>query len=273
EALIDAAVRGCQQAGLTIESVGAGREVLPAAICPAGTEPSVIATPRGPELLEVSNGLAWRSRRADDSEQPTNWHATLAGLDGRAAEFAMAFAATVGRPRLSLLSPAACARRAGEFHARARRLFAVAAALWLLAAGIADLRLRFAISGARAELEQLAPVLDSIETVERDLLTVSSGLNRIEAGRQNRSRHLELLARLTTTLGDSVSLASLRVDSDRALHLAGLAPVADAVVATLERMPGVRRARLEAPVSRQRINAPGGRELDRFAIAVEWRVP
>ena len=264
EPLVRAVLEGCAGAGLRVEAIGPAAEVLPCAVVgPADT----LAFPNGTatEVLEVGREGTWRSRRTAGADAPAPaWVAPLAALGEEAKAFAAAYGAAKRAPRLLLVPPEARAARGRAARRRLWSVTAAAAGLWLAAGAIGAARVVASARASGRELVRLGPAVDSALAVRRDLRAASAMLDLVAQAERGRSRHLALLAQLAQALGDSVFIVALRLAPDGTLRLAGYAPVAARVLADLERVPALRDAKFEGPVTRE---APPGRgELDRFAI-------
>lgn len=270
EPLVQAVVRGCDEAGLRLEALGPATEVLPAAVRqpPMGAE-LAIPNRRTCERIAIARCGVWRSRLlANDSAQVPEWVPPLAATGERAPILAAAYAAAVGRPCLDLLPAETKAARVR--HARRRLIQATFAGvvLWATAAALHQLRLELLARSTERELTVLQPAVDSAVALRRDLAAARAALGTIRAAERQRSQALMLLADLTNRLGDGVFLAAFQLSGDSALRLVGYAPQAARVLAQLERAAWVRDARFEAPVIRERA---GAEELDRFSLVVQVR--
>jgi hypothetical protein len=271
EPLVVAVLAGCAQAGLALEALGPAADVLPWATSrPVAS--LVFANGGTCEVLDVGLGGTWQSRLIrgmGNGESPT-LAAPLAAFGDEAHHFAAAYAAAIVAPRLLLLP--AEARAAEERRGRRRmiRLFAIGAALWVVAAGLHIGRLAWTRETATRSLGAAAPAVDSALAVRRDLDLARATLATIARADEERSRHLALLSAITQALGDSTYLAAFQVMPDGVVRVAGYAPVAARVVAQLERLDQLRDVRLEGPVTREQ--GAGRREQDRFAIVARLEV-
>ena len=274
EALSRGIVAGCEQAGIRLASLGPAAEILPrAGMDSRDCHTLPMPTASGAEYLDLWAGDTIRSRRRAEAPPEPAWVPPLAALGPDAWRFAGAFAATRGPGHLQLLPADWHRRRAARAGRRLWFLAAAAALAWALAGGTIMARASLAERAAAAESARLRGAVEGARSVRRDLGDTRAALNAVRRARANRSRLMALLAALTGALGDSASLASLHLGRDSTLHLGGFAPSADAVIAALERVPGLAAARFEAPNARQSVAVPGARprELDRFAIAVRLR--
>jgi hypothetical protein len=162
------------------------------------------------------------------------------------------------------MPPTVTAARAQVAWRHRIRLAALGAGLWLLAGLLYAGRTVASDVAAARQLAVSAPAVDTALALQRQLDAAAGALAVIGAARASRSRHLELLAALSTALRDSTFLMALRVERDGTLRLVGYAPSAAGVLARLEAVPQLRGAKLEGAVTRE---APAGRpELDRFSI-------
>ncbi len=261
EDVVKRVVAGCEQAGLDVECIGPALEALPFAT--SYREGSVVLpTSSGVLHVELTRGRAWRVQHTGNEPGETAWHPSLAALHETSALYAAAFSLTRARPHLDLLPVMSRQRAERGRTTRLLRLAAIAAVTWAGAFVITALRYSAADRTAAAELATLAPRLNGIMVVRRDLDAAAGALRTMAAAEHRRSRHLSLLAELTRSLNDSITLASLRIDPDSTLRLSGYAPVADQAVVALERLPGLSNVHLESPPTRQRISV-GTRVVER----------
>jgi len=271
--LLAAIAQGCEQAGLVLDAIGPACEVVPLVTRDASRATTLtVETAAGTEQLDLVRGVVCRSRLIRANCTPTHgWVPQLASLGELAGRFATAFSATKARPRLSLLPDHTRARAAAQHRRRVRWLIAAALVAWLMAGVVFLARLRLADARTRAELAASATMTESVRRLHRDLDSANAALTTMRQAEASRSSTFLLLERLTRLLGDSVIVVSVRITRDSTLHLAGYAPTADRVVATLERMQGVERPRLEEPPNRQVLTMADGRrrEWDRFGIVAQ----
>ncbi len=266
EPLLEAALAGCAGAGLAVATIGVAADVLPAAVAdPVGQ--IVVANGRSAESVELTPAGAWRSRLVPrDAAEPGSvaWKSSLAALGDDAGHFAAAFGAAVGEPRLTLLP--AHHRRTRERQSRRTlaRLAVMALGLWLAAAAVYVLRLSSTLHSSTRFLDAVRSSVDSVLGARRDLATAHSALADLATAAATRSRHVALLGAMAAALPDSAYLVSWQVTPDRVVRLAGYAPVAARVLASLEGVVVLREVRFEGPVSRESV--PGVGERDRFAL-------
>jgi Tfp pilus assembly protein PilN len=265
EPLVQAVLEGCAEAGLAVESLGPAADVLPWALtAPLGN--AVVVYPNGgtSEVLCVGPNGTWRSRLVASTiaAEPV-WVSGLASLGADAKHFAPAYAAAIVPARLQLLPAHTRVARERAGRQRSITVATVGLALLLLALLLHVGRLLFALRAATAFLSANAAVLDTALAARREMATGRATLEIIANARQQRSRHLAVLAGLTSALGDSVFLVSLRLAPDGTIRLSGYAPSASRVLANLERVQELAEPKLEGPVTREA--GPSG-ELDRFAI-------
>lgn len=269
EPLVQAVLEGCAEAGLAVESLGPAADVLPWALtAPLGS--AVVVYPNGgtSEVLCVGPDGTWRSRLMTSSIEPEpDWVSGLASLGADAKHFAPAYAAAIVPARLQLLPAHTRVARERAGRQRSITVATVGLALLLLALLLHVGRLLVALRVATSFLSANAAVLDTALAARREVATGRATLEIIANARQQRSRHLAVLAGLTSALGDSVFLVSLRVSPDGTIRLSGYAPSASRVLANLERVQELVEPKLEGPVTRE--TGPSG-ELDRFAI-VAWQ--
>ncbi len=271
EPLLGRILAGCAEAGLIVESVGPAADVLPAALA---RRPTIgeIAFPNGgtTEVLTVGAEGAWRSRMVlgTTSQAPSDsWAPPLVALGPDAPHFAAAYAATVALPRLELWPGEARANRARDSRRKLMRLATVGLSVWLVAGTVYVGRLLSTLHSSTQYLAAVSARLDSALAARRDLDAGRATLATMTTAERTRPRHLELLAGVTAALGDSAYLMTYQLGADGTLRLSGYAPSAARVLAALEHVSGLRRPRLESPVSREA--ASGGGSLDRFAIVAQ----
>ena len=268
ESVVEAALAGCQQAGLRVEAIGPAADVLPRALASAGDGEIAVPNGGGSELLSVARDGVWRSRRVAKCEPATlPWSAPLAGAGPNAAYLAAAYAATLARPRLDLSPPSLEAERRRAARRRLSRLSVAGGCLWLAAAALYAARLGSAARAVAVGLSVSAQALDTELSLRRDLGAATATLATMESAQRTRSHVLGLLAGVTNAVGDSAYLVSLQADPDGTLRFVGYAPAAARVLADLERASELRGARLEAPVTREAV--AGRPEMDRFSIVAQ----
>lgn len=266
---------GCEQAGLHLVSLGPAAEVLPSAVV-GGRSAESVMLPLGSagELIECRRGKVVRSRLVTMAPgSPPMWVPALDATGSDAGRLAAAYAAARSSPRLQLLPSDWPARRRSRQRRVLRRLAIGSATAWALAGALFMGRATLAGRRANAEVARLRPTVESLMASRRDLDAAAAALGAVREATARRSRFLALLAGLTEAVGDSTSLAFLDLSGDSSLHIGGLAPSADRVVAALEKLPSLFQPRVEAPTARQSVAVPGGRprELDRFAIVAVLR--
>jgi len=265
EPLVLAVLAGCAQAGLSLEGLGPAADVLPWATSRRHGS-LTFANGGTSEVLDVGPSGTWQSRlvRGTGNGELPALVAPLAALGEEARHFAAAYATAVTLPRLALLP--AQARAAEERRGRCRivQLLGIAAALWLVAAGVSVGRMAWVRETATRSLGAAESAVDSALAARRDLDLARATLATIARANAGRSRHLALLAAVTQALGDSTYLAAFQVTPDGAVRVVGYAPVAARVVAQVERLGEVRDVKLEGPVTRE--HGAGSTERDRFGI-------
>jgi len=269
EPLVEAALAGCQQAGLVVDGIGPAADVLPAAFAvSAGLAEVVVPNTTSSEVLSLGQAQVWRSRRVVGRRPCTApWNAALTGAGGLAVELAPAYAATLARPRLDL-SPSSVGAARRRTSRRFRLGLALAGVgLWLLAGAVYAARLAVTARNVEAGLVAAAPAVDTALALRRDLGAATTTVATIEAAERARSRQLGLLAAVTAALGDSGYLVSFQAASDGTVRLVGYAPAATRVLANFERVPLIGEVKLEGPVTREA--AAGRPELDRFSIVAQ----
>lgn len=272
EPLLEAVLAGCAGAGLEGATIGVAAEVLPGAVA-ASPGRLLLANGRSAEEIEIGVRGTWRSRLTRPTAEPSSpvpWVSALAALGAEAAHFAPAYAATIDvEPRLTLLPAAARRDRTRIERRRLARLAMAAGFLWLSAIALYVVRLASTLHAATAFLDASKPAVDSVLSTRRDLATARRALSEIAAAAAARSRHVALLGAAAAALPDSAHLVSWQVTPDHMVRLAGYAPVAARVLASLERVTVLRELRFEGPVSREL--APGVGQRDRFAVVARLR--
>ncbi len=225
EPLVEAVAAGVRAAGLAIES-----------IAPAGALP------------DLSSGDA----------------AALHSLGHGAERYAGALAAAASCGNGLTLLPASLRRRSARLRASSARRWAMAGALSLALAAIGHVT-ALARQGTRAERElaRMHATLEQALAARRDLDAASEALGFLGRQEAERSRRALLLSRVTRALPDSAFLAAIRLEADGRGTCVGYASRAAAVVAALERVPGIVGPALEGPVTREVL---GPREWDRFTV-------
>jgi hypothetical protein len=273
EPLLRAILDGCAQAGLEVEALGPAADVVQRAVSD-GSATGELVFPNGgtSELVAVSAGGAWRSRRVSGVREVTvPWHPALALFETEAAHFAPAFAAAIALPRLQLLPADTRAARTSVTRRRLLRVTTLAGALWLLGGAICTARLAIISSEARRELAINAVAIDSALMIRRELDAARGALADFATAERGRSQTLTLVAEATRVLGDSAFLVALRIEPNGLVRVVGFAPSASRVVANLERVVALRDVQLEGQVTREA--AGGGRERERFAIVAQRGPP
>ncbi len=272
EPVVQAILDGCEQAGIAVEHVGPAADVLPrTTVTPL---PGELIFPNGgtAEVISVGRDGTWRSRLvATRDTAEIQLVPSLVALGTEATHFAAAYGATVTSPRLSLLPEHAAAKRAHAARRQLIRLVVLAAVLWLIAFVTYSARLEIATRTAQRELDSNRAPLDSALALHRQLDAGAASLSEFANLTASRSRHLSLIAGLTSALGDSCYLVTLEIGPGGIVRIAGYAPSAVRVLASLGHVPLLRDARLEGPVTRERTTA--GLELDRFAIVAQRDAP
>lgn len=264
--LVEAVTDGCSQAGVALDGIGPAGDIIALALAspPVDGPLDVPCGPHGETLaFEAGAMIGSRLRRAPDPLLPAP--ACTAALGSLPPEnFAPAFAAAVAQSsRFDLISPAMAAARSRASRRRWNAVAAIGVLMCVLAAGTYHVRLASATRGVATELRALGPIVDSVMAVRRDIAAVHDVLSTITAAERDRSRHLALLAALTQALEDSSVITALTIAADGSVRLSGFAPQAARALADIERVPLLRAARLEGPVTRDR-RVSG--ERDRFNI-------
>jgi Tfp pilus assembly protein PilN len=268
EPLVSALVRGCEEAGLTLDAIGPAAEVLPWAVERRDCEELIFTNGAGSECISLSPAGPWRSCLVSGTSAVASpdWVPGLAALGEQAPAFAAAYGATVRAPALDLLPAETRAARLRLAWKHVRWTAAIAAALWLAAGLMHATRLQVAARMADRELRMMGPAVDSALALRRELTAARAALATIRRAEATRSQHLVLLSDLTRALGDSVVVAALELSADSTLRLVGYAAQAPRVLAALERLGWLRNVRFEVPTMREHVG-PGAEELDRFTIA------
>ncbi len=265
EPVVQAVLRGCSAAGLSVEGIGPAADVLPFAVESNGGSELVFSNSSSTEVLNVGQGGTWRSRLTPTSGvAPPAWVDPLASLGAEAGHFASAFAATSHATGLSLLPADARAAHTLVRRRRVVRLVVLAAVLWCVAAPTYALRLRASAVAAQHEIVATKASVDSAIAERRDLTAGRTTLSAFMGAEGRRSRELALVAAISQALRDSSYLVSLRVSQDSVVRLTGYGPSAVRVVARLAHVAVLRDVRLEGPVTKEQ--GAGNRELEKFAI-------
>jgi hypothetical protein len=177
--------------------------------------------------------------------------------------------------RLGRLAPAGASRRlrllpsreASVRRTRAVRALrawtAMAAVLWMTAAGIYGTRMRAAERRVIAGLGEIEPLAAAVRAARIPYEEGRQTLALIERESAAGADALGTLALVAASLPDSCVITLFTVDSAGAGVLGGLAPDANTILAALERSAAVAAPRLDGLVVRE---AFGGREWDRFTL-------
>lgn len=267
QAVLEAILKGCAQAGLGVERIAPAAEVLTASLARNVIRGDLTFADGGAaEVLSIGPQGVWRSRLQNGLAEgmALEWAVPLRALGEQAPQFAAAYGAAVAVPRLELWPAEARRLRARDARRRVYRLEVVGLACWVLAGGVYVGRLMASLHSSTRYLEAVSGQLDSALALRRDFDAGRATLATIVAARATRSRRLELLAQLTSALPDSAVALAFTVGPNATVRLAGLAPSGARVAARLERFPELRGVRLEGPVTRE--TGAGGVMLDRFAI-------
>ena len=275
ESLVIPILTACEQAGLSVESVGPAADVLPYAVQDRGnTSAPVFCRGGTAEMLSVSRGHTWRSRlvRFAATDEPELAPA-LARIGAEAAQYASAYGAAVAPARLQLLPAATRAARALRTAQGTRRLALAAVTVWMLAGATYAARIEVASRAATSALAQLAPAAESALAIRRDLATARAAMAVLDEAERHRVSHIAVIADLTAALGDSAVLVSLRLDSTGRVLLSGYAASAARVRAQLEQSTMVRDPQFDGPTDRQLVGdpGPGARQWDRFTLVGRLR--
>jgi hypothetical protein len=262
--IVCAVVESCRNAGMALQGLGPAAEVLPLALANAPKHGEVaFSNGSGSEVVSLDGARTWRSRWVRNRDPThTAWAEPLSQLKDEAPLFAAAYGAAVKVPRLLLLPEDTRAARRRVKRTRVGAVTILAIVVWLAAAGVYAGRLATAARSAERGMALIAADVDSALALRRELLAARSALNTVVAAERGRSRNLVFLAQLSTALGDSVYLVSMRISADSTLRLSGFAKTAARVLADLEQVPEMMNARFETPVTREVL----GRGLER----VEW---
>lgn len=272
EDVLRAILEGCRQAGIVVERVGPAADVLPKTTAAPTVGELVFPNGRTAEVISVGSAGTWRSRLVLKAEGGApELMPALRALGPEAIQFAGAYGATTASPRLSLLPPDTIAARARVARRQLIRAVTLAAGLWVIALVTYAARLEITATSAARELKSHRGALDSALALRRDLDAGTQSLAEFAALKALRSRHLMLIAAVTSALDDSVYISTFQVQSDGVVRLAGYGQSALRVVASLGRVSMLDDVRLEGPVTRER--PTGGRELDRFAITARVGPP
>lgn len=262
-------MEGCSNAGISLETIGTATEVLPWTVRRRPTD-NELEFPCGVEfeVVSIARSGVWRSRRVKENTRPSpEWVDPLTKLGDKAAEYSAAFGAATRRPGLELAPQSHRAGRLRERRARLLRLALVVVGVWLVPAVVYPARLLRTAAAAERELVALSGPADSVLLLRRDLSAARTALATMTDAERSRSRSLELLADLSTVLDDSTFLASIRVQGDSIVRLAGYSRSAARARANLERARTLQRPEFETPVTRQALaGSPEDGPWDRFAV-------
>lgn len=263
EDFVRALLDGCTQAGLRVDAIGPAADVAPAAL--NRPVPGDWIFPNGGTSEVVSLGAygVWRSRNVlgtRDLNAPM--HPALAALNEEATHFAPAFAAALVVPRLMLFPGDTRAARERTARRRLFRVFALAASLWILAGVIYVGRLATTGRAARRDLAAVITQVDSVLVLRRELESARATLTGFGAAERYRSRHLALLADLSRALDDSVHLLTLQISPAGDVRLTADAVSPFPVLASLQRVAGLRNVRLQ-----------GRAEGNRYSIVAQQASP
>lgn len=119
---------------------------------------------------------------------------------------------------------------------------------------------------ARAHLMQLAPVRRDVAFAEREFAKLTGGLSEVAAFDAPRYPMNLLLADFARALPDESAFVTLRVDRNTS-SLVVLTPRAAVMLTKLETIPGIERAEIIGPVTRELL---AGKALER--VTVRFRV-
>lgn len=267
-------IEGCKQAGMDLEALGAAAEVLPWTVDAAVGEGELCFPGRGEfEMVSATAAGTWRSRmvRAATAEG-VSWVRALAGLGDAAPDYAAAYGAATRRPRLELIPAHHRAAWRRDRRRRTARVFAAAAAVWLLTGAIYVSRLIHTVRTAQGEIVALSERVDSALALRRDIHAAAVAVSTMREAVDHRSRTVELLADLSVALGDSTFLVSLRASGDSVIRLAGYSKRAAETLVNLERTRSVERAEFETPITGEMLSSDAGGSWERFAIVARRRV-
>lgn len=164
--------------------------------------------------------------------------------------------------RLSLVSAAERAHRKRLESAALRRLAAITAILWIVAASGFVIRVQREHREVDRRLAALKAPLAAVGAARRELAGATLMVETIEAGERNRASLLRHLASITAALPDSAYLTSFSLGEDGGT-MSGLARQATSVMAAFEKEAAIAAPRLTGPVIREVIV---GKELERFTL-------
>jgi hypothetical protein len=262
--LVDALAAACRAAGLNVRGV-----VPTVAVLHRALKGARLAWRDGEVRVEVERGddgelAAVRRTRVpasagDEGQTPVP---ALARIGAGAVSFADAYGAALLRRG----EPLALEPRQGDGAGPPRwrlPLAAAALAASLAAAAVLPVRAaRQAERGALARLERVSTASAAAREAGAAELRVTAALAEVAAFDSARYAQTHLLADLNRALPVGSALLSFRVDSAGGSVVA-LTPSASAVLAPLERVPGVRGVQIVGAVTHE---VAAGRELERVSI-------
>ena len=267
-AAVRAAEEGCRRAGFRLSSVVPAVAVLPAGL--AGDR-LVLRDGAVTAEVEVDEKRRLRSIRripAAAALATTDDGAAvdaLAPVGARAAHFAAAYGAALAgmAEPLSLVPGMHGAQERGTVPAWRLAVAGTALALSVAFFAVAPAkRAERAQDRAAARLEALARTRSQSARTAGDLREVTDALGEVSGFAARRRSPTLLLAALTRALPPGTSLVSLQVDSTGGSVVA-LAPRAAAVMAAMDRVPGVAAPEILGAVTRE---AAAGRQVERVTI-------
>lgn len=169
---------------------------------------------------------------------------------------------------LSLLPAAVRRQRRRAVRYSLLRLGLVVAGAWIVVAALYVGRLSEQRKSVESELAALARPMAALMDLKREMRGARQAIEAVEDRDHRRVVALEALAGITAALPDSSFLSSFTLDSLGRGHVTGLARRTTAVLAALDRSPGLRRVQLVGSVGREIM---GGVEWERFTIGFEVR--
>ncbi|HET7463776.1 MAG TPA: hypothetical protein VFJ82_21150 [Longimicrobium sp.] len=264
QGLVDALVAACRESGLSV------RGIVPAvAVLPRALEGDRLTWRDGEVRVEVELAgdgtlAAVRRTRAAGAADPTPDAAPVPAL-ARIGATAPAFADAYGAALLRRGEPLALEPRRDDAAPPPWRLPLAAAAVCASLVAYAILPVRAAHRAEAAALARLARV-NAASTAARQADEgegrVTAALAEVAAFDSARYAHTRLLGDLTRALPVGSALATFRVDSAGG-SIVALTPRAAAVLAPLERVPGVSGAEIVGTVTHEVV---AGRELERVNV-------
>jgi hypothetical protein len=218
------------------------------------------AAAAGLELAAVSPAVLWLENALSRAL------ALSEALPDEGVHFVGACAAAAGKPPAISLLPAAFSVSMRQRQLRSVRVWAATcAAMWMLAFCMHVFSVIRARNLAVRDLALLSQSVQRADSVRRELGRVRQAVSFLEARKVSQSGVARLLGGIARSLPNESFLTSFSIVGPDRVIVAGFAPRAASAAASLERIPGVRRAVLDGAVTREVV---GSHELDRFTATL-----